>query len=134
MLYSICETFPSSLQSLCDLPTSGSHLSGFPRDRKFLLFLRLHSLFNSLTLYLLQGQKQQQQPGKDSNLQGTQYSSSLGLMKRFSAEAISFFPQSICPAEIHRGTEILWEWCSKIPHWSGGSFRSHCLVFAVDLT
>lgn len=69
-------------QSLCDLPVSSSHLSGFPRGGwKSLLSLRLHSLLNSLSLYLLQGQKQQKQLAKDWNLQGTQYSASLGLME-----------------------------------------------------
>lgn len=82
MLYSFCETFPAALQSLCGLPVSAIYPSGFPWGGwKSLLSLRLHSLLNSLSLYLLQGQKQQKQPGKYCNLQETQYSASLGLME-----------------------------------------------------
>lgn len=61
---------------------SASHLSGFSRGGwKSLLSLGLHSLLNSLSLYLWQGQKQQKQPEKDCNLQETQCSASLGLIE-----------------------------------------------------
>lgn len=70
MLYSSSETFLSALRSFCDLLESENHLSDFPREGwKSLFSPRLHSLLNLLTHNLLQGQKQQQQPGKDSNSQ-----------------------------------------------------------------
>lgn len=125
MLYSLCETFPAALQSLCDLPVSDSHLSHFPRGGWiYLLSLRLYSLLNSLTLYLLQGQKQQQQPGKGSNFQGTQYSASLGLMKRGSTEATSFLPQSTSCRNVQRRWNILSLVKShQIPCWYRRSFK-----------
>lgn len=70
MLYSSSEAFLSALRSLCDLPESENHLFGFPGEGwKSLFSPRLHSLLNLMTHILLQGQKQQQQPGKDSNSQ-----------------------------------------------------------------
>lgn len=84
ILYSFRETFPAALHCTapCDLPVSASHPSAFPGGGwKSLLSVGLLSLLNSLSLYLLQGQKQQKQPGKDCNLQETQYSASLGLME-----------------------------------------------------
>lgn len=121
---------------------SASHLSGFSRGGwKSLLSLGLHSLLNSLSLYLWQGQKQQKQPEKDCNLQETQCSASLGLME---------FHGKHLPVTVCMSGKNAWE------HWNILRFvtnlknhtkkitpkkhtkkitpnQSHCLVFAVHL-
>lgn len=126
-------------QSLCDLPVSSSHLSGFPRGGwKSLLSLRLHSLLNSLSLYLLQGQKQQKQLAKDWNLQGTQYSASLGLMEFHGNISLS---QSTHLAKMHGNAWKHWNILRLVVKITPNPLlilqvivhQSHCLVFAVHL-